>query len=478
MEQVLSIDATQSALRGGVLAIDDSGVRVVAKLPEGIPNPFLPATTEQSDADRSQLLAEAKHAIESLQRDPKAQFNSTVVIVEPELYLALNVTLPFKDARVIRKVIQPEVQDVVPFDIEQFVLSPQVTGPLGENQYDVIVQLIPRSALAGLVQTCKDIGIDPHTVGTPSSLLAALMQRLHPLEDGVLVLVLEDSAHFVGWVAGVVRVYKATPRHLVPSTDVLWNEAQLFRLSIAQRYGVTIDRVKIVSAGEISSLPAPGTLPWEPFDATNLVGTDMNGSLLSGIAARAVAGLPPAQISGNLRTGEFAFRAHRRELQRAWNALRWYLIGMLGLLVVVPLLVYTVRAGYLASLNETLHSQVSATLGRSDIPVGSEVDFLIKENARLEKLLRDLGSPTVASPLESFLEISGLIPNDVGADVKRINIKGTRVRVEGSAPDYSSVETMERIFKRNRRTFCRVKKETSQATGSRRGFAFDLWLCE
>lgn len=478
MEFVLSIDATQEELRGGILAVDGEIVRIANPLPKGIPNPFRFLNTDESSEQFATVLREAQHELQQFIAQPLPPHSSSVLIVEPAVYLALNVTLPFKDARVIKKIIRPEVQDVVPFDLDSFIVSPQVTGELGQNKYDVVVQLMPRDALQRVVEVSRELGFDPHAIGTPSSMLAALLQKIGPIADGVVVLVQEETVHFVAWVNGVVRLYKTTPRLFVKSAEVLWSEAQLFRRSVEQRYNATIDRVKVLTVGEISELPAPGGLPWEPFECAKLVGSELNGNFVSAVGAKAVAGLPPTQISGNLRIGEFAFLAHRRELLRAWRALRWYVVAFVAALLIVPSLVYFVRGHYLDNLQEQLHSQVTAVLGKSDIPSGSEVDYLVKENARLEKLLRDLGSPTAASPLESYLMLSGNLPSDLGAEVKRVTIKGPKIRIEGSAPDYSSVEAMERILKRNRRTYCRFKKETSQAAGGRRGYAFDLWICE
>ncbi|NDC39812.1 MAG: hypothetical protein EBZ48_17560 [Proteobacteria bacterium] len=168
------------------------------------------------------------------------------------------------------------------------------------------------------------------------------------------------------------------------------------------------------------------------------------------------------------------------------------LLGALKLLAPYVLLATALALGYLLSVyaltEAEIHSLESATAkqiqanmpGITLVP-GTEVKTLSAETMKIEDALKDLGSPESYSPLEALAQVSGIVPSIPDVTVDRIDIKGTKVTIEGCAPNYGAVETIENTLGHSD-LFANVKKQSlSNCSGGRpngRGFKFELGLKE
>jgi hypothetical protein len=135
------------------------------------------------------LYATAKESIERLTatiRSLPREWTGASVIIPPHDHLALNLNLPFGDSKNLDRIVDLEVQDVVPFELDDFVVQYSPLGPsslggaaLAVNDqptpsYDVHVGLMPRLFVRNLLFFCKAVGIEPNIITVPSSALASV----------------------------------------------------------------------------------------------------------------------------------------------------------------------------------------------------------------------------------------------------------------------------------------------------------------
>lgn len=108
---------------------------------------------------------------------------STVLILSPQLHASLNLSLPITDPKSIERVLPMEVQDLLPFDLGDFVLSYSQISALpshssanpiaqvgqlapGGQEFDVHVSLAAKKELRLILDAFKGYGIDPAIVTT------------------------------------------------------------------------------------------------------------------------------------------------------------------------------------------------------------------------------------------------------------------------------------------------------------------------
>jgi hypothetical protein len=133
----------------------------------------------------------------------------------------------------------------------------------------------------------------------------------------------------------------------------------------------------------------------------------------------------------------------------------------------------------LSSLEATLRDQITSTIpGMAALP-GEELSTLKNQIQNLQAQLQDLDSPSERSALDILTDIAKYVPLSSDVSIRKVSIKGDRVVIEGTAPDYSAVDKIEKGLRRRKQLFCRLRREQASSGGavSQRGFLFDLRIC-
>ncbi|MBN1336864.1 MAG: hypothetical protein JXB39_12980 [Deltaproteobacteria bacterium] len=98
----------------------------------------------------------------------------TIAVAWPGEHLSMRVVdLPFSDRAKIEKTLPFEMENHVPFDMEEMILEHRLVGRT-ESGARVLTCLVEREAVAPLLQGMKALGLEPRHLVPDSDLLAAL----------------------------------------------------------------------------------------------------------------------------------------------------------------------------------------------------------------------------------------------------------------------------------------------------------------
>lgn len=95
--------------------------------------------------------------------DNNIRGDKTVVIVPSSWVSNKVLTLPFKDRKALSQAIQYEIEDYIPYRVEDIVMDFQVLGHEG-NASRVVASIVPKFHYERLVATLNDCGISPDVI--------------------------------------------------------------------------------------------------------------------------------------------------------------------------------------------------------------------------------------------------------------------------------------------------------------------------
>ena len=124
-------------------------------------------------------------------------WENSILILPTFDYVSFNLELPFGDTKNINKILPFEVQDVVPFEVDEFFLEHHVVDPIDENLFKVHVGVLPRTYIENTIDICHKAGFEPEKISSPASVLAGL-KTLAPnyFADNALLFYSSDNLHY------------------------------------------------------------------------------------------------------------------------------------------------------------------------------------------------------------------------------------------------------------------------------------------
>jgi general secretion pathway protein L len=138
------------------------------------------------DAEQAPDLARKLEALAALKDEIGATADVVTTTFPAEAASMRVVELPFADARQVEKTVPFEVEAIVPFELDDMILSSRILS-LAPGSSKVLVGLAEREAIKALVDGLAGLGLDPRNV----MLDAELLERL--ASDGVQAII--DIGH-------------------------------------------------------------------------------------------------------------------------------------------------------------------------------------------------------------------------------------------------------------------------------------------
>lgn len=477
MEKVLTIDASVNPIELVVLGVEKTPEHTPAS--EGIT--ILEAVRVNYDPESSSLGAAICLAGESLD----GEWDTSILIVDGTDHISLNITLPFSDSRKVSKLIEPEVQDLLPFDLDDCVVSYQHVGSTPDAQSDFHVEVLPSSTLNETVSSLKGTRFEPRLVTTPGNILGGLYELFRrDLEPTALIVF--ESDHWI-YLGVCINGQYVTERSIGIKNFLSHSSSQLAALiesairTIEARYQITLPLVyRIIQSGtSLYEIPDHRTVK-ELSMVTLFPRAHTKISVLHLIAAPFARDYPAPKLLGNFRVGNFKYRP---SFQEAFKGVRNLLPLTTGLLIVVLIGLtswYLSRQYTLRTLQTTLTKTIAEEVPSFTSEPGREAEMLQTMSQTLQDALKELGSPLGAPPLKILAEISEDFSSIEGVHVTRVSIRNGEVKIDGSVPNYKNLNRLEATLKKRRNLFCKTKTDSPTA-GSRdntRDFQMILTLCE
>ncbi len=530
MQAVLSVDLTSVPARAEVIEVEGRSLRVVEScefdvgdLLATIPHSELAHSKDQIAAaeepppaspSEGEVVEQIKEPLQTplskLISGIKTPWTSSILIVPPPSYLSLNIDLPFIDQKSIGKILALEVQDRIPFEVSEFLVEYRALGALPPREsdggaaspgYDIHVSLVPRDYMRTIVKLCKASDFEPLIITTATATLGG---AYHVAPDFMApdsaVVYSRGLTLFVAMAhGGVVKSDRVLSRTVPPEVGTtlpqevlnqlqksLLTDLKLTLSGFESRYGISISKI-YYAGGDLApeslqqNLSRPiELLPLDSFTRPSETGTPVAASLAT-LGAVFIQDVEPPTILTNFRINEFSYSPRLKEVYRGLKTLAPYILFTLLLgLMTLGALFYS-RGRYIDQVKQSLANQIKAAMPDAEVPPGLEIEALRGQLNRLQDQLKDLGSLSKFSPLDSLVELTKDFPFAPDISIRTVNIKNSRIKVEGTAPNYEAAEKIEKALKAKRDTYARIKTTVSDTVApgtTGRSFTLEIFLVE
>jgi general secretion pathway protein L len=334
---------------------------------------------------------------------------------------------PFSDRKRLEKALPFEVEDIVPFPLEDVVLDHLALqdgkpekGSVARKETPVLGMMLPKALLRLHLDLLAGAGVDPQVI-VPSYAGLYSVAKMMKVEGRALLVSGDDLCLMLDGTVRGVRSYSGTA-----ATGGLRHVLQV----LETEQGARIEKVVILSADETVRKTATELgIPVEDV-APELGGKKAADPVGLGLA-----------LSGdvNFRKGEFAYRLAdqgTRKMRRTVIAAGAAAAVLFGINLGVKL--YIVQAGY-GRLDKEIKD-----IYRHTFPDAKTVaDPLRQMRAGLDETAKKIGVlGTGTSVLDIMKAVTDGIPKEVRVSFTEFNLEGERLKLQGEA---SSFETMDRI---------------------------------
>jgi hypothetical protein len=446
---------------------------------------------------RDQVLETVARLREGLQH-LKGEWSSSVVIIPPYDHVSLNINLPFGDSKMLDQVIDLEVQDVVPFELDEFAVQHSQLGyfersdsindtPNTQPPYDIHVGIIPRTFVANILGLCKATGIEPNVLTVPSSAVGGVFHLAKDFFAGNAAVVLHRGDHYAVAVQinGQVRIEKTVQASTivqaggaaVDSADKrpVYIALRLLIAAAERRYGSKIEKLFFLGPDQLD--PALQQILGRPVEALSadefISAKDRQSGGIAGLSAVFARDEDPATPLSNFRSRQFSFTPTLGEFVKALLGARRQLTNALVSILVCVAGVYLAREYTAAHSRNALIEQIRAVIPDFNPGDGDIRAALIRAETKLSDDLGVLGPIAKVTPVDALLEVMRLIPTD-NISISSIKVSGSRATITGTAPKLGSVESVGDALRANKELFSKVTATPGTSVGSRFNFTVEV----
>lgn len=497
MQTILSLDLSSTTAELVVANVEGKHIEIIESYSFDTGNRFLdllngshsilPAGENQS-ADPQQ---EGENPIIEILSHVKSQWTNAVLTIPPADYLALNLELPFGDSRSINRIIDLEIQDLVPFEISDFHVSHKSIGaiengaPATEHvnaKFDIHVGIISKIFFNKIMALCHKANFEPFIVTTPCAVLGAV-KELAPLyfaENSAILLERLPDFYLITCFDGAIRGERIISNLKGDARDILL-DLKLFISGSEKRYGRNVEKVyyfgKSFAAQDLQGSLARTV---ENLELKEFLPIESDNSQIALLGAVYGEENNSSLIISNLRARQHAYNQRIKYLLKGLKSL----LPITGIFLLCWITyvagTYLMQQYQISRLTNAINYQIVKALPGVEIPAGSELQTLQAENQKLEEQMNDISSLSSMTPLDLLLEVSKDLPSTLGVTIKAVKIKDNKIVLEGLAAKYSDVDNVRKILERNT-VFQRVKKGDNPSFGAYSGmrpFSFEVWVKE
>ncbi len=414
-----------------------------------------------SESGGAVLVSSIKSALSKL----TTKWTSSAVIFAPSSYYSCNISLPFNDEKTISKVLRSEIEDLLSFGTEDFIVDHKVVGRLDNGEFDVHLAMADKNELSDLINQCNACGIDPVAITPPPALLQA--------PDPVACCI-QLSSHAVNLsflISGQLRSDRSLKTTDLSSTDIL-AEIKRSILSIEKRYQTEFKTVYLLSdkTSEISSqiehviLTSGKEVIHHETDSANAVTSVLASN--KGVA----------ELFVNFRTGELAKVLSFANIWQILKPFMPYLLLSIILVGAALIATYYQKESEIDALQQDINAKAAQILGVNQIASGEVTKTIQQSIQTIEKQLSEIGSPAKYSPLEILARLSADFSTTTLPKLMNLSIKSSELVFTVSSDSFAAIDPIEKVLNSNKQFYCSFERKDS-GSGTRE-FTFTVKLCE
>lgn len=445
----------------------------------------------------SQAIDEIKQALKSFEMEWSA---STIILPQND-HLSLNLDLPFGDARNLDRIVDLEVQDVVPFELDEFLVQYSSLGttntasnlaqaPSTSPNYDVHIGILPRMFVRNVLELCKAVGLEPNIITVPSSAIGAAyhLAKDYLKPNSALVFNRGDEYSITISVNGEVKSQRSLfASQIVPATPLdrkeenirhIFTALKLILTSAERRYNTRIETVYLLGR-EVKNTNAQQLFgrPLEGLSFKELVRSDEPQVGISSLGSVYAADTSLEVPLSNFRTREFSFAPRIGEFIRALAVTKRNAIGAALAVVLSVAVVYGSRQYAIISSQSTLLQQIQRVIKDFNAEPENIREALTQAEQSLGEELGAFGSRAKVSPADAFLEIVKNLPNSAEVAISSVRVSGVRVQISGSAAELAVIERFVKTLSARKDIFTKVEYKTTRV-GQRFNATIDIVLTQ
>jgi hypothetical protein len=410
--------------------------------------------------------------------------------------------MPFSDPKRIAQTLNFEVENYVPWDLDEVILDYKIVDTNREGA-QVLAAMASWDRLDQRLNALNEVGIDPRHVTIDAAALSFLAP---PSDECAAILNLEESGTQLCVVAGSrCRWLGALERgtRFLKGTDATgskaWSstsssppqawaaELRTALLSAEDAGAPPIDRIYLTGgAGHIEGLGAiisevlgvqaePLPLPPPKLRAEEAPQPDPEHSLCYGLA---LTGLPEARKTAvEFRRGPFSYQADSQVQARLVLAA----VALVFVVALSGLVLHFAKTASLrgelkatntqlvASVQEAFPSVPSSALLSSE----SVMSVMNEQVASVEERITNLTGPEL-TPLVALRELSGTIPANVKLDVSEYLVNSEMIRIQAKTDSFGSVDSIEAAILENPRFKGAQKSNVNKARNGQMSFTVTI----
>jgi len=493
---MIGLDIGQTAVRGVRMTTGLLRSQVVATFEQKI---------ERHEAsDPFSLLSDGQiSAIRALVSQGKIEKNDSLAFAFSGHQIPTRqIVLPFKDMKKMRQVLPFEMEDRLPFALDEVTIADYPLGPNGDAGVNLLVFAAPKTRIEAARDRLRETGLSFGTIGIDILALDFLFRRagVPAFGDIFLIDIGASKSLLCHLKEGTLQAVRAIPIGGDAVTTArqgafkqTWSQAEREKLEVDlsgdDRPAEVSRAALVVWAMEIEKWMA--SLSVSERRVFCLVG---GGAQLRGLsdwlaarwgfpALKTPTGITPfsqaeaigrqALSAGGVNFTDPARRAQKRPSRHPARAAAALLL-VAGLAATDITLAHRQQENRYQALKQRLHNRLTALFPQAKNAAGRELEYLRTAMTRLNKTATDLSLGRIGA-LTILAAVTSGIPDGTLIDVQEMTINGDNVRIEASTDSFQSVDRIRAVLARDRR-FSAVSVSDAKASvdGSKVAFLMQM----
>jgi general secretion pathway protein L len=416
--------------------------------------------------------------------------DSTFAVVRGDNVLFHSVSLPFDDPKKVDQVLPFQLQDIVPFDIDSFVIDSTALKKQPSGNFEFLTSIIPEKEVASALGTLSQIGADPKVLTARCASLVGY-KNVFPEQLKGSFMLLYTAVDFCAIAVYIDDNLKLLREIYLPIASHWPDIARQLRCSVGRLCRdaeVSIDNCFVLGRGlSLESIGQGLNMRTQRLDLREIAeldpGIEINLDEVAwalGVFADETQRNRKHRARFNFRRGPYAYRPLLQSLVNAFRDQVFYLLLFAVLLIAWAGSSFFTTYSLRTELDQRIAAEIQSVLPGESAPKGSEASFMEQQIEDLEADLLAFGSLSSLTPLNSLKELSNAIDRSINIEVDSIQIDRDRLELKGTVSDYKAVGRLNGLLEARADRFCEVTVDTKeQAFGSKRvKFSADIILCK